>query len=225
MFLGLAWYTLTVAPLLQVLQVGNAEMADRYAYLPSAGIFLVLGWGFAAIIGLTTEKSSRRLPVVAGGVYVLVLAALTFSISPVWRDGISLWTRVIERYPDSPKGWFNRGHALSERRTVLRGGLRLQPDHRPESQLPVRLVEPGPVVFFPQGLGRGARDFDRELRSRPDDLDIRFWRANALAALGRYDEAVADLTTVIAGMPGNFEATFRRGLVYSVGPRFHESRK
>ncbi len=214
-FLGLAWYTVTVAPVLQFLQVGNAEMADRYAYLPSLGHALIAGWGFAMIAGSAGGKKSNTIPAIAGGLYIIILSVVTFSLAPVWRDGTTLWTRVIERYPDSPKGWFNRGHAhhtserFAESVSDYTQAVSLNPEY------PFAWSNRGLSYFFLRDWTRALGDFDRELLSRPADPDIRFWRANVLAALGRYDEAAADLTTVLEGKPGNLEATIRRGLIYT----------
>jgi tetratricopeptide (TPR) repeat protein len=220
LFLGVAWYTVTVAPVLQAMQVGNAMMADRYAYLPSVGILLIMGWRFAAIVELYGKKKAKHLPSIAAGVYILTLAAFTFTLAPLWKDGATLWTRVIERYPTSAKGWFNRGHAYHNAGNFTQAvsdydrTLELSPGY------PYAWSNRGLSRLFLGDRARALEDFDRELRTRPADPDVRFWRANVLALIGRYDEAAADLTTVLESKPGNFEATVRRGLVYTASREF-----
>jgi len=214
-FLGAAWYTVTVAPVLQFLQVGNAAMADRYVYLPSAGILLIIGWGLGTLAARFDRSGVKNLPWAAAGAGILAFGALTFTLAPVWADGVSLWTRVIDLYPTSPKGWFNRGHALhNEGKFTLaiadyNKTLELSPAY------PYAWSNRGLSRFFSGDRAHAIEDFDRELRSRPSDPDVRFWRGNVLAAVGRYDEAAADLTMVLSAKPGNFEATVRRGLVYT----------
>lgn len=219
-FLGVGWYTVTIAPLLQLLQVGNAEMADRYAYLPSAGLLLVLGWRFSAIVDLYAERKAKHLPAAAAGIYILTLAAFTFTLAPVWRDGVSLWTRVVERFPDSPKGWFNRGHAnhaagrFRDAVADYDRTLALNPSY------PYARSNRALSRFFLGDRAGSLDDFERELQARPADPDVRFWRGNVLAALERYEEAAADLTAVLEAKPGNVEAIVRRGLVYTASREF-----
>lgn len=40
---GWFWYLITLFPLIGVLQVGFQSMANRYAYLPLVGIFIMVG--------------------------------------------------------------------------------------------------------------------------------------------------------------------------------------
>ncbi len=213
-FTGVAWYTVTVAPVLQLLQVGNASMADRYAYLPSVGILLIAASAFAAAVGRPGASASRRRFLVAtGAVYVLALAGLSATASAVWRDGATLWSRVVEQYPDSPKGWFNRGyarHTLGHYRAAVADydrAIALNPDYP-------KLWSNRGFTRFAMGDRAGALDdFSRELRSRPDDSDARYWRGNVLASLGRHAEAETDFSIVIDRNPSDFEARVRRGLV------------
>lgn len=214
LFTGVAWYTVTVAPVLQLLQVGNASMADRYAYLPSVGILLIAASAFAAAVGRPAASPSRRkLLAATGAVYVLALAGLSATTSAVWRDGATLWSRVVEQFPDSPKGWFNRGyarHTLGEYRAAIADydrAIALNPDHP-------KLWSNRGFTRFALGDRAGAlADFSRELEARPDDTDSRYWRGNVLASLGRHAEAEADFSVVIDGNPADFEARVRRGLV------------
>lgn len=213
--LGIAWYTVTVAPVLQFLQVGNAMMADRYAYLPSVGILMVMGWRFGAVAGLYAKKKAKHLPSAGAAVYVLTLAAFTFTLAPVWKDGTTLWSRVIERYPTSAKGWFNRGHAWHNAGNFPRAVADYDRTLELSPAYPYARSNRGLSMFFMGQKERALGDFDAELRARPGDPDVRFWRANVLASVGRYGEAAADLTAVLRAKPGNFEATFRRGLMYT----------
>jgi len=45
LFVGWFWYLLTLMPVIGLIQVGSQAMADRYTYLPSVGIVIMLSWG------------------------------------------------------------------------------------------------------------------------------------------------------------------------------------
>ena len=44
---GWLWYLGTLVPVIGLVQVGSQAMADRYTYLPSIGIFIIVAWGTA----------------------------------------------------------------------------------------------------------------------------------------------------------------------------------
>jgi tetratricopeptide (TPR) repeat protein len=50
---GWFWFLGTLIPVIGLVQVGEQSMADRYTYLPSIGISIMVAWGF--------ERFSRRL--------------------------------------------------------------------------------------------------------------------------------------------------------------------
>ena len=43
---GWFWFLGALVPVIGVIQVGGQSMADRYSYVPSVGIFIILVWGF-----------------------------------------------------------------------------------------------------------------------------------------------------------------------------------
>ncbi len=44
---GWFWFLGTLVPMIGLVQVGETAMADRYAYLPFLGLFIMLAWGIA----------------------------------------------------------------------------------------------------------------------------------------------------------------------------------
>lgn len=90
-YLAVGWFLFlgTLVPVIGLVQVGDQAMADRYAYLPMIGVFLLLVWPVAeAIEGKHIPKAWVAVPT------VLVLAALgglTYHQLGYWHDGETLW--------------------------------------------------------------------------------------------------------------------------------------
>ncbi len=105
-FFGLGFFLVNIFLLLQLLPVGKAIMADRYAYIPSIGFFFLAGHY------LTERKYIRKATVawVIVGVYALMLTVMTFQRSKVWYSSDTLWTDVIEKNSQVPVAWYNRGN-------------------------------------------------------------------------------------------------------------------
>src|SRR5262249_35461192 len=47
---GWLWYLGTLVPVIGLVQVGGQSMADRYTYVPSIGLFLMLCWSGADLV-------------------------------------------------------------------------------------------------------------------------------------------------------------------------------
>jgi len=189
--LGLAWCALTLAPplLVAVAEMLQTKVAERYLYLPSVGMVLLVAGELAARAGWL-----RRRPVQAGAAAVLaLLAAVTVVRAAVWRDEITLWSAVVGVEPRYALPFANLGLALkaagrldkadaaltaalakkgdaeNERYTLINlGHLRLA-QRRSEAAIPLfeRANAIGPHASALHGLGIALR-----------------WRARTLAAGG-----------------------------------------
>jgi len=49
---GWFWYLGTLIPVIGLIQVGTQAMADRYTYLPSIGITIMIAWGMPSLINI-----------------------------------------------------------------------------------------------------------------------------------------------------------------------------
>ena len=50
LFVGWFWFLGTLVPMIGLVQIGVHAMADRYAYIPLLGIFVIVCWGAADLI-------------------------------------------------------------------------------------------------------------------------------------------------------------------------------
>jgi tetratricopeptide (TPR) repeat protein len=88
---GWLWFLGTLVPVIGLVQIGEAAMADRYAYIPLIGIF------FAVAFGLT-EWTKRIHPAWIATPAVLILAALAFATRhqiDYWLSNEELWSHTL----------------------------------------------------------------------------------------------------------------------------------
>ncbi len=94
LLVGWLWFLGTLVPMIGLLQVGRQAMADRYAYLPFVGLFIMLCWGIA------DWAEQRQLSPAWIGVpacaLLLVLAGLTHRQIDYWGDNVTLWTHTAQ---------------------------------------------------------------------------------------------------------------------------------
>jgi protein O-mannosyl-transferase len=110
-FFGFAFFLINVLLVLQILPVGRAIMADRYAYIPSIGFFIMIAGAYQWL----TEKISalKTILMVILSAYAILLTILTYQYSRVWKDSISLWEHALKNYP-SDIAYYNMGEAFDK---------------------------------------------------------------------------------------------------------------
>ena len=106
-----AFYLVTLLPASGLVHVSPAKAADRFVYLAT----LPLSFITALLIVRGCASKPLRAPLVAIAIgYAGFLVAITHTQVTVWRDPLTLWTRVVMLYPDDPFGHRNLASAYYE---------------------------------------------------------------------------------------------------------------
>jgi protein O-mannosyl-transferase len=96
---GWFWYLGTLVPVIGIVQVGNRAAADRYTYIPSVGIFLLITWGLA---GVFQHRHIPRSLITALAVVALSLCAvLTSRQLGFWRNSETLFKHSLAIDPEN----------------------------------------------------------------------------------------------------------------------------
>ena len=90
---GLLWYLGTLVPVIGLVKVGEQIMADRYTYLPSIGVFIIIAWGGAEIFAKLSYPKSVATATSAAALIAMVL--MTRTQVGYWRDSATLYKRAI----------------------------------------------------------------------------------------------------------------------------------
>ena len=101
--LALAYYTITVLPVIGIIQIGTIKAADRYTYLPTIPIYLMV----AVFIYLALRPNRDKRQTIKRAVpwlfcLLVIPAGLGFSAhqySKVWQSDITLWEFAREKNP------------------------------------------------------------------------------------------------------------------------------
>ena len=84
LLVGWLWFLGTLVPVIGLVQVGDQAMADRYAYIPLIGIFIMIAWTAADL------AEARRIPlaahIVAAACVLIALATVTHAQLGYWQE-------------------------------------------------------------------------------------------------------------------------------------------
>jgi tetratricopeptide (TPR) repeat protein len=210
--MGWWWYVGTLVPVIGIIQVGAQAYADRYAYVPLVGIFIVVVW---SAVRWTEPRPIvwRRVLAVAGVVWIAALSVATRAQLRYWHDSVSLFQRAIDVVPDNALAHNNLGMALVQR-------------NRMEAALDQfeKAVEIAPLdTDARSNLGNALRALDRPadavaayrnaLEQSPNDPTIHYNLATALVDLSRTDEATNHLRDAVRLDPAYAKARYLLGTI------------
>lgn len=97
--IGWLWFLGILVPVIGLVQVGEQAMADRYAYLPLIGVFVMAVWGVADSADHVKVASPIRFTLAAAILAIYSLVAL--QQIGYWRSAVELWARTVDVTKDN----------------------------------------------------------------------------------------------------------------------------
>lgn len=90
---GWFWFLGTLVPVIGIVQIGGQAMADRYAYTPEIGIFLMVVWGMDELARRVKADSKIQAAVAAAA--ILSLSIVTVKQIGYWSTNLRLWEHTL----------------------------------------------------------------------------------------------------------------------------------
>jgi len=214
LLVGWLWFLGTLAPMIGIVQVGRQAWADRYAYLPLWGLFVIAVW-------LASEAAMRISLSRGGQVAVASAVLLGYSVAAhiqmeYWRDSYSLFSQAIQVTDANPIAEGNLGSALMD---MQRPDLALPHLERAIQLMPTLSTahyDLGTLLQRLNQFDRAQGEYQLALRYGSDPREEAQTHNNLGALfdqLGHRDEAVAEFTQAIALNPYEQNSQIGRGLI------------
>jgi protein O-mannosyl-transferase len=109
---GWLWFLGTLVPVIGLVQVGAQAMADRYMYIPSIGLFILLAWGLQELV---LSLAKRRIAFVAATVAALGVCLVCTRIQlGYWQNSETLFRHALAVMPNNYLAYDNLGKALQD---------------------------------------------------------------------------------------------------------------
>ncbi|MEP1490050.1 MAG: tetratricopeptide repeat protein [Algibacter sp.] len=208
------FFLISLILLVQLVTVGSTIISERYTYLAyiglSLGLFFIVEHFFSKTIDFNDTKVFGMIVVL-----LIVFSLVSFNRIKVWKNGETLWTDAIKKFPEVAGSWGGRGvyYRLKKNYTKalsdLNQAVRLNPNE------PMFYSNRGNIYF---DLGKDSKalfDYNNCLRLDASDVNA---LANRGAIYGRkkaYDKAITDLNDAIKLKPDFVTAYMNRGIIHS----------
>ena len=213
LFTGWFWYVCMLIPVIGLVQVGEQGHADRYTYLPSIGLFLIVVWFGAETLAPGTFKS--RLAIAIAVTVIIALAWAAFVQTSYWRDSKTLWTHALAVTSDNDFAHNNLGYLFVDRDELDKAISHF------ESAAQIRSGKTDPhysvgSAFVQMNLAdalarKGQSDqalvhYEQAIKLQPNYADAYYNRGNVLLTMGRIEEATQDLERALQIQPDHADA-------------------
>jgi tetratricopeptide (TPR) repeat protein len=204
---GWLWYLGVLVPMVGIVQVGRAAWAERYAYLPTIGLFVAAVFGVAE---LARRHRRERLAAVVGVVVLAAFATVTRIELGHWSDTRAVFERALAvtgdnavahdqlAQVDRAEGRFDR--AIDH----WREAVRLEPSFWPyQNNLASALDQDGRIE-------EALAVYAALVRTAPGHAAIHMNHGIALSRARRFASAAAQFEAALRSDPGLWPA--RAGL-------------
>jgi len=161
--LTMVFFVIMMLPVLQLIPVGQI-LSDRYTYLSLTGFFYLLAAALYTLY-LHAKKKFRIFIIIIVLLITVFLSTLSNKQCRIWKDGMTLWTYVINTYPDISVAYNNRGTIHSNNRNYTNA----LEDYNKALQINPKYVK----VYVHRGnVFNNLGDFDRALSDYNKALKI-----------------------------------------------------
>jgi Flp pilus assembly protein TadD len=204
LLVGWLWFVGTLVPVIGLVQVGKQAIADRYAYIPSLGLLILVIWGAHE---LTRRWRFPKFALVASGAALIFLClVLTRQQLGYWKNSETLFRHTLAVTKDNFFIDYNLGVILynqgqtREATELFQETIRIAPNYADAHvNLGVALLNQGQTV-------EAIRQFQEAIRFRPDDEDAYYNLGVAFLNHGRTDEAIRELQAALRLNPNDTDA-------------------
>jgi len=217
---GWFWYLGMLVPVIGVVQVGRAAMADRYAYLPFIGIYVALVWTVRSLLFMA---GCRRLAVLIAIAALTTGTVLAHRQAAYWRDTIALYDRTLAIGGPSEVALIALAGGLSDEGRFNEALARLEEAVRMGPNTAETLGYLAMTLAKMQRYEEAVQRAQAALTADPGHIPAYGALGEAQFALGRTNEAVAAYGEGLQRAPGTSYLHYDMGKVSEAAGRYDEA--
>lgn len=219
---GWLWYLITLGPMVGLIQAGGQSIADRFAYVPITGLFIMSVWGLHDLLARWKYRDVALS--FSGCSLLLILSIATWNQLRYWRSSLTLFGHAVEVIPDNYLAENNLGLALSKQGKIREGMIHFS-----------RAIEMRPDNYYPAYWNMGyaltaLRRYEEAMPFFLKALDINPLSPEAhnllgscLFDLGKTSEAIAHYSEAVRIKPDFADAHYNLGVASAKAGRPEEA--
>lgn len=218
---GWLWYFITLLPVIGLIQVGEQSMADRYMYIPSIGLSIMMVWSLSTLL--------RKIPYrqwMFGTIGMALLAGCVLgTVKQVgyWKNSVTLFSHALDVTQNNSVAHYNLGQAFStlgkHEQSIehYRKALLINPrKDSAHNNLGLALVNQGKVE-------EALQHYEAALGLNPNNDAALYNYGVSLVMVGRFDDALIEFQKVLGLLPNDPMSLYQIGRVLCLQEKLEEA--
>jgi tetratricopeptide (TPR) repeat protein len=210
---GWAWYLVTLVPVIGFTQSGDQSMADRFMYVPSIGLSIMVAWGLPDLLARWSAHA------VALRVTALMALASCAVVSrhqvDYWANSSTLWQHTLDVTSNNHRAENNLANELMDQGRLDEAMTHYEAAERLEPAFADAHNGRGSVLAAKGKVTEALAEYLEALRLRPDHAQTHNNLGNAYYTAGQYDSALKEYTAAARFAPELPEAHNGLGAVHA----------
>ena len=215
LFAGWFWFAITIAPVLGIIQISLSTpyaMADRYHYLPSIGIAVIIAWGLPHLFA--HRNALKKILFSAGIIFIVSMSILTWKQCSRWFNTVTLFSHTLKITENNYVAHNNLGLTLYKAGRIndailhYNKAIAIKPDYA------IAYNNRGNVYSQLKRHSNALEDLNEAIRLRPDLADAYNNRGSVYFRMQDYKKSIKDFNEAIRLKPSFSFAYQNLGLAY-----------
>jgi tetratricopeptide (TPR) repeat protein len=204
MLMGWLWFVGTLVPVIQLVQSGNQMMADRFSYIPSLGVTILIIWGVCELI--RQWRYQTMVLSLAGCATVSFCLVLTWQQINYWKDDETIFRHALAATKNSYVAHYGLGFILNKRGHTDEAIAQYLETIRLEPNYANGHYSLGNTLNTKGQTDAAISQFQEAIRLKPDWAEAHYSLGNALNTKDRTDAAISQFQEAIRLKPDWAEA-------------------
>ncbi len=221
LIVGWLWYLGTLVPVIGIVQVGMQSMADRYTYIPSIGLTIMMAWGVPDI--MTQWRHKKIWLGATTATAMAIFAVISWKQAGYWKNTRSMLEHTIQVTSnnyialDNMAVEFLRKGQIDQAVDYHLRSQKIYP-HNPYSHFSLG------VAYFMQGKNQEAiQQYQEAIKLAPEYYQAYTNLGAAHFTIGNMQEAIANYLKAIKINPAYIDAYVNLGLAYDKSGQFDDA--
>lgn len=204
---ALAFYLISLSPVLQIIPFGRDLVADRYTYMPMIGLCLLAGVLIKELIQSYKNKFTTIIVFA-----FLILAYLSHSMTEIWKNDVTLFEYAISKRPENFFSYYFLGSYYTDAGDAKKAmeyfdvSLKLKPDYVDT------YINRAKAISQSGNLDLALADLEKARILSPGNALVYYSRGTLKGMKGDFAGAHQDLDSAIILKPDYADAIFNRGM-------------
>jgi len=172
---------------IQLVSIGLTIVSERYTYVPYIGLSFLAGMLLNKYLNTTKAALIKASPFIIG----IIFGIISFQRTKVWKDGDTLWSDVVRKYPDAATPRANHANYLKT--------MALMPEIKSRQN---------------ELLLHALNEASEAIKLKPTHVNAYENRQNIYLLLNKDSLALSDANMLLQLQPQNSRSYFTKAVIY-----------